>query len=38
MINEVGSEGKLLIGSSTELENNVPLENYLAFHDEAMRG
>ncbi len=38
MINEVGSEGRLLIGSSTELENNVPLENYLAFHDEAMRG
>lgn len=38
MINEAGSEGRLLIGSSTELENNVPLENYLAFHDEAMKG
>ena len=38
MINETGSEGRLLIGSSTELENNVPLENYLTFHDEAMKG
>ncbi|HUW34626.1 MAG TPA: uroporphyrinogen decarboxylase family protein [Planctomycetota bacterium] len=38
IISECGSEGRLLIGSSTELENNVPLENYLAFHDEVMRG
>lgn len=38
MINEVGSEGRLLIGSSTELENNVPLDNYMAFYDEAMKG
>jgi uroporphyrinogen decarboxylase len=36
IIDNVGSEGRLLIGSSTELENNVPLENYLAFHDEVM--
>jgi hypothetical protein len=36
IINEVGSEGGLLIGSSTEMEDNVPLENYLAFHDEVM--
>ncbi|MHB1457508.1 MAG: uroporphyrinogen decarboxylase family protein [Armatimonadota bacterium] len=38
IIDETGSEGRLLIGSSTEMENNVPLENYLAFHDEVMRG
>lgn len=38
MIDELGSEGRLLIGSSTELENNVPLDNYLAFHDEVMKG
>lgn len=38
IINEVGSNGRLLIGSSTELDNSVPLENYLAFHDEVMRG
>ena len=36
MITELGSAGRLLIGSSTELGNNVPLANYLAFHDEAM--
>ena len=38
IIENVGGEGRLLIGSTTELENNVPLENYLAFHDEVMRG
>jgi uroporphyrinogen decarboxylase len=37
MIDELGSEGRLLIGSSTELGNDVPLENYLAFRDEAMQ-
>ena len=37
MISEAGDSGRLLIGSSTELENNVPLTNYLAFHDEVMR-
>jgi hypothetical protein len=35
---ETGSEGRLLIGSSTEVGNDVPLANYLAFHDEVMRG
>jgi len=38
MINELGSEGRLLIGSSTEVSELVPLRNYLAFQDEVMRG
>lgn len=38
IINETGSEGRLLIGTSTELDTTVPLDNYLAFHDEVMRG
>jgi len=38
IISEVGSEGRLLIGSTTEIGNDVPLENYLAFHNEAMKG
>ena len=38
MIEEVGRDGRLLIGSSTEVEDNVPLENYLAFWDEVMKG
>jgi hypothetical protein len=38
MIREVGAEGGLLIGSSTEIGNDIPLANYLAFRDEAMRG
>jgi uroporphyrinogen decarboxylase len=38
MIDETGADGRLLIGSSTELEDNVPLANYLAFHDEVMKG
>ena len=35
---ETGAEGRLLIGSSTEIGNDVPLANYLAFHDEVMKG
>jgi len=38
MIDGLGADGRLLIGSTTELDNTVPLENYLAFHDEVMRG
>jgi hypothetical protein len=38
IIQEVGADGRLLIGSSTELGDDVPLANYLALHDEAMRG
>ena len=38
MIDELGSEGHLLIGSSTELGDDVPLANYLALWDEVMRG
>jgi hypothetical protein len=38
IIEETGSEGRLLIGSTTELGNDVPLANYLAFHEEVMRG
>jgi hypothetical protein len=38
IIDEVGSEGHLLIGSTTELDNNVPLENYRAYYDEVMKG
>ena len=38
MLDELGVEGRLLIGSSTELGNDVPLANYLAFHDEVMKG
>jgi hypothetical protein len=34
MIRELGSEGRLLIGSSTEVSDHVPLANYLAFRDE----
>ncbi len=34
MIAETGSEGRLLIGSSTEVGNDVPLANFLAFRDE----
>ncbi|MBW2049354.1 MAG: hypothetical protein JRJ09_12630 [Deltaproteobacteria bacterium] len=37
IIDEVGPEGRLLIGSSTEVGNDIPLENYLALHQEAMR-
>lgn len=36
IIAEVGSEGHLIIGSSTEVGNDVPLNNYLAFHEEVM--
>ncbi|MCL4507034.1 MAG: hypothetical protein M1434_03410 [Chloroflexi bacterium] len=38
MIRELGSEGRLLIGSSTEVSDHVPLANYLAFRDEVMLG
>lgn len=38
MIREVGAEGRLLIGSSTEVGNDVPLANYLAFIEETGRG
>jgi len=38
MIAETGSEGRLLIGSSTEVGNDVPLANYLAFRDEVFAG
>ena len=38
IITETGANGRLLIGSSTELGNDVPLDNYLAFHDEVMKG
>ncbi len=38
IIGEVGAEGRLLIGSTTELEENVPLANYLAFHEAVMAG
>lgn len=37
MIEEIGAEGRFLIGSSTEIGGDVPLDNYLAFHQEAMR-
>ncbi|HET6485376.1 MAG TPA: uroporphyrinogen decarboxylase family protein [Spirochaetia bacterium] len=38
IIEETGAEGRLLIGSSTEIWDDIPLANYLAFHDEAMKG
>jgi hypothetical protein len=38
IIDEAGSEGRLLIGSSTEVGNDIPLANYVAFHDEVMTG
>ncbi len=38
IIAETGAEGLLLIGSSTEIGNDIPLANYLAFHDEVMKG
>jgi hypothetical protein len=38
MIDELGSEGGLLIGSSTELGDDVPFANYMAFHDVVMGG
>jgi hypothetical protein len=38
MIREVDSEGGLLIGSSTEIVDDISLANYLAFRNEAMKG
>lgn len=37
IISETGSDGRLLIGSSTEMSDNVPLDNFLAFWDEVMK-
>jgi hypothetical protein len=38
IIDETGSEGRLLVGcSSGELPNTVPLQNFLAFYNEAMQ-
>ena len=37
MIREIGAEGRLLIGSSTEVGNDVPLANYRAFLEETWR-
>jgi hypothetical protein len=38
MIREIGAEGRLLIGSSTEVGNDIPLANYRAFLEESWRG
>jgi hypothetical protein len=38
LMREIGSEGRFLIGSSTELDATVSLENYLAFRDAVMEG
>ncbi len=38
IMRETGSEGRLLIGSSTEVGNDVPLASYLAFRDTVMEG
>jgi hypothetical protein len=38
IVAETGSEGRLLIGSTTEIGDDIPLANYLAFHDEVMQG
>ena len=38
IIDEVGSEGRLLIGSSTEVSDDIPLVNYQTFCDEVMKG
>jgi hypothetical protein len=38
IIAETGSEGRLLIGSTTEIGDDIPLPNYLAFHQEVMKG
>lgn len=32
------AEGRLMVGSTTELNNEVPLENYLALRDAVMEG
>jgi len=37
IINETGTEGHLLLGSSTEVGSDIPLENYLAFHSEVLK-
>ena len=38
LIDGIGAEGRFLVGSSTEIGNDIPLANYLAFHGEAMSG
>jgi len=39
IINEVGYEGRLLLGGTAgELDNTIPLENYLAMYEEASKG
>ncbi|MHB9024386.1 MAG: uroporphyrinogen decarboxylase family protein [Armatimonadota bacterium] len=38
MICEVGAEGRLLIGSTGEIDETTPLDHYLAFHDEVLNG
>jgi hypothetical protein len=37
MIEEIGGEGRFLIGSSTEIGGDIPLDNYLTFYQEATR-
>ena len=38
IIAETGAEGRLLIGSTTEIGDDIPLANYLAFHEVATTG
>ncbi|MFH1006416.1 MAG: uroporphyrinogen decarboxylase family protein [Candidatus Latescibacterota bacterium] len=38
IIDGIGAQGRFLIGSTTEIGDDIPLSNYLAFHDEAMKG
>jgi hypothetical protein len=38
LIENTGRQGRLLIGCTAEVAANIPLDNYLAFHDEAMTG
>jgi hypothetical protein len=33
MRNIEATEGKIMVGSSTEVNDEVPLENYLALHE-----
>jgi uroporphyrinogen decarboxylase len=38
LIENLGRQGRLLIGSTTEVAANIPLGNYTAFHDETIAG
>ena len=39
LIDEAGSEGRLLLGGTAgEIDNTIPLANYLALYDEARKG